>query len=345
MSNPVFLASCIFPPASDASVSAARKGTFRLLRQIELFCASWFRYHRCDSSLVLFTNDAPLIAAFLEKRLTGKRILSKINFLPSRELSHCQNHEGAHFTYAFSKLDAIHRFFDSDFYGNDVQVILTDIDVLLLNSSDAFHDRKATDLPCAIDYFCEHTNVSTNNFADVIIKVFPDLDPSVVHNTVASRQGWINSGFLWMDQSFMLRVVQNSATIVDRIRANKSFIETKIGHYSDELVFSALAFAGDFIRLSDFKPNGVAMFLWTCPTICVTPCFVSIVDIPFHLHLPASKSQPWLQASLLHIVYVGRWFPSSWSSSLIVIWLNALNFFWYRGALLRCRRALKKLLF
>ena len=134
----------------------------------------------------------------------------------------------------------------------------------------------------AIDYLVEQ-DVNGDDFIDVIMKIYPSADLHAVQRLVASRLGWLNSGFICLHPSY-LETIRNSMSVVERMRLDKTYIEQKIAHYGDEIVFSALAISCDFIRLSDFKTNGIAMFLWTCPTFTFTPWIVDLRRPPFHIH-------------------------------------------------------------
>ena len=219
--------------------------------------------------------------------------MNDIGLLESSNLSHCEGHQGAHFSYAFSKLDAIHEYYKSNFYQENAPVILSDIDVCLLSTSASDYNMKRLKdgFSYAIDYLIEQ-DVNGDDFVDVIMKISPSVNLHTAQGLVASRLGWLNSGFICLHPSYLEVIIENSMSVVEKMRLHKKYIEQKISHYGDEIVFSALAMSSDFIRLSDFKANRIAVFLWSCPiTKTKTPIFSGILNFCFHVHLPAMKWQ------------------------------------------------------
>ena len=122
------LATCVYP--DDLSKKYISNKNFSLNKQFILFILSCKRYYSY-ANIYVFTNKKKLVNSMLQKYNRSKNIY----LLPEEnnfDITHCENHSGEHFTYAFSKLDAIHCYEKSKYFNPIQNIILTDLDAILL---------------------------------------------------------------------------------------------------------------------------------------------------------------------------------------------------------------------
>ena len=321
-----YLTSCVLPPES----SRLAKNNYQYFQnQLKILVASWISYQSSKTRLIIYTNERSLISKWLSVDMPY--IHENLLLLHTTiENSHCLGHEGASFTYAFSKLDAIHDYKKSRYYTQE-NIILTDLDCCLLSdSNDMIIKLNNSTVPIAIDYKNE-MSINDNDFIQCMKIVNPFSNHHNLMATISAGYGWLNSGFILITPQYLDKIISYSQEATNNLRTYRDFVSRSINHYSDELVFSALAFDQEFNRLSDFQPNGIAIFLWTIPTATRTPHTIPILRKPIHLHLPASKSQPNLVRVLLSTINMRNCIGNEISSIAIVAIINLLNIIVYRN--------------
>jgi len=313
------LATCVYP--DDLSKKYISNKNFSLNKQFILFILSCKRYYSY-ANIYVFTNKKKLVNSMLQKYNRSKNIY----LLPEEnnfDITHCENHSGEHFTYAFSKLDAIHCYEKSKYFNPIQNIILTDLDAILL-------PKKVCDLkfffskdPIAIDY--KNELEYGFNLHKVINKINKKTKLQNLENGL--KDHWINSGFLILNKNMIKDIKENSKSLVENLRKKRVYAKKMIDHYSDEIVFSSFFKNNNGKGIPNVLDNKIANFYWTTKTKTKTLEYLSFHYYPLHIHLPASKYQNNFYLALKNIMNFPIKFPDKFEVFLTIFLINLYGFY------------------
>ena len=268
-----------------------------LLKHLSIFLRS-FKRSAEGHGLYILTNSPEIVY----KELTAHTIDASnatVNAVQLKELRYCSGHDGESFEFAFSKLDALTAICQKlPHFPSLKTVILSDIDACIVHGNNwpLVHSRNGT--MQAINYRSEQA--ASPDFDSLISELgtsmkYHDRDFSI------NQAAWINSGFVTIPVDMLPDICEKLVHGIVYLKANKEKVKTCCAnHYGDEILLSAIFnhVPGSAIPL---KSNRLAQFIWTCHTANNTFHWVSMLNPPIHLHLPALKFLPRQLSTLDHV--------------------------------------------
>jgi hypothetical protein len=243
----------------------------RLFDQLYISISSAQLVHK-GLNVVVYTN---LCSEKFPKKFTELEFFFVRN-LELDSLHYTKNHVENHYQFAFTKIDVMQRVVND--FPDYSSYLISDLDTIFFPSTYNIFEHSNL----IIDYGPEQDRKNLN-FLNVIL----DLEDQEIL--------WFNTGFMLLERSFIMRVVEQVDKFWSIYQEHAEIIKSAFTQYSDELILSlsisrvAMRNELHIIKSKNGIISGVPCVFWTVPTKNTTLKFLSIINKSAHCHFPAIK--------------------------------------------------------